>query len=179
MGYLWPWVAGSGCWTGGSTCWGPSACPPRWGCSPSSSPPSPTVSIWKKKFCSGPWKKCIRATHRLSCPMPAGILRRWLFERINTCNTLFNGDDKARTSTGQVLHDFPKDPFSELIISRESFVLREVFWPANYFNLGGGKFDFSDKRFPFAHVVVLCVKPNLQRCQTGNVLRYLRQLICP
>ena len=20
MGYLWPWVAGSGCWTGGSAC---------------------------------------------------------------------------------------------------------------------------------------------------------------
>ena len=25
-----------------------------------------------------------QAAHLLSCPMPAGILRKWLFERINT-----------------------------------------------------------------------------------------------
>ena len=27
-----------------------------------------------------------QAAHLLSCPMPAGIFRKWLFERINTFN---------------------------------------------------------------------------------------------
>ena len=75
--YLWPWVAGWGCWTGGSTCWGPSTCPPRWGCSPSSSLLNPTVSIWKGTFslqkaqnCLDTWKKCFK--------LPTGLAVRCL-----------------------------------------------------------------------------------------------------
>ena len=45
--HLWLWAAVWGRWTEGWVGWAPWAGPPRWGCSPGSSPPGPEYAAWQ------------------------------------------------------------------------------------------------------------------------------------